>query len=259
MKNLKLTRPLAVMDIETTGLNPQEDRIIEISIIKLFPDGKEEILNSLINPERSIPAESTQIHKITDADVIVKPTFNEFAQKVIDFIRDCDLCGFQIAKFDLSVLESEFNRAGVNYLRDGIKIIDVLKIYHKLEPRDLSSAYLKYCGKFLSGAHRSENDARAVIEILEAQLEKHDFLPKGISELHEFCNPKDSSWIDEEGKLTWLNGKAAINFGKHRGRTLEEIYKNEPDYFKWILNTDFSSKVKEIIKEAMTGKFPKQL
>jgi len=259
MKNLKLTRPLAFIDIETTGLNIQEDRIIEISIIKIFPDGREEVLNSLVNPERLIPLESTKIHNITNIDVQGQPTFKEFAQKVIDFIDNCDLCGFQITKFDLLLLKSEFNRVGINYSDEGRKIVDVLKIYHKLEPRDLSSAYLKYCGKSLEGAHRANNDTKAVIEILESQLENNGFLPRDVSGLHEFCNPLDPSWIDSDGKLAWLNGNAVINFGKHKGKSLKNIYKNERDYFQWILNTDFSVQVKKIIKEASEGKFPEQL
>jgi len=155
MTNLQLTRPIAFIDTETTGLNNQEHRIVDICITKILPDGKEETLNSLINPTIPIPVESTEIHGITDADVQGKPTFKEFAQKIIDFIENCDLCGFNI-KFDLSFLESEFQRTGVTYSKEGREILDVQHIYYKLEPRDLSAAHLRYCGKPLEKAHGAQ-------------------------------------------------------------------------------------------------------
>jgi DNA polymerase-3 subunit epsilon len=255
MTSLKLTRPIVFIDIETTGLNTQQDRIVDICVIKLHPNGTEETLNSIINPNVSIPIRATQIHGITDTDVRGKPTFKEFAQKLIDFIDDCDLGGFG-TKFDLLILESEFKRAGINYSREGKQIVDVQIIYHKLEPRDLNAAHLKYCGKPLENAHRAHIDARATIDVLESQLEQHEILPRNISGLYEFCNPKDPAWIDDDGKFAWFEGKAIINFGAHKGKTLEFVSKNESSYFQWILNADFSAKVKDIAKDAINGKFP---
>ncbi len=256
MTNLHLIRPIAFIDIETTGLNTQQDRIVDICIIKIHPNGTEEMLNSIINPNMPIPIESTQVHRITDADVKGKPTFEEFAQKVIDFIDDCDLGGFG-AKFDLLVLESEFKRAGINYSREGRQIIDVQIIYHKLEPRDLNAAHLKYCGKSLENAHRAHIDARATIDVLESQLGQYDILPRDISSLYEFCNPKDPTWIDDNGKFAWFEGKAVLNFGnKYKGKTLEFVSKNDPSYLYWIMSTDFSAEVKEIVNKAINGKFP---
>ena len=255
MTSLQLTNPIAFIDIETTGLNPQQDRIVDICVIKIHPNGTEEILNSLINPKISIPIESTRIHGIKDGDVKGKPTFEEFSKKLIDFIDKCDLGGFGI-KFDLSVLESEFKRAGINYSRDGKQIVDVQTIYHKLEPRDLNAAHLKYCGKPLENAHRAHIDARATINVLESQFGKHNILPRDILSLYEFCNPKDPTWIDEDGKFAWSEGKAIINFGSHRGKTLEFMYKNELGFLKWIIGKDFSAKVKEIVNNAINGKFP---
>jgi len=257
MTSLQLTRPLVVIDTETTGLNNREDRIVDISIIKILPDGKEEMLSSLINPTIPIPVESTEIHGITDSDVQGKPTFKEFAQKIIDFIDNCDLCGFNI-KFDLSFLESEYQRAEVTYSHEGRKILDVQHIYYKLEPRDLSSANLRYCGKSLEKAHGAEIDVKATINILESQLKQNDELPRDISGLQEFCNPKDPSWIDDEGKFIWSKGEATINFGKHKGQTFEFMSKNEPDYFRWMAGADFSSEVKKIVEEAIKGEFPRQ-
>jgi len=253
---LKIIKPLAVIDVETTGLNPQEDRIIDICITKIFPEGNEETFNSLINPLINIPIESTEIHKITDKDVEGKPTFKEFSQEILDFINNCDLCGFRI-NFDLSILESEFKRCGVHYSKEGRIILDIQHIYYKLEPRDLNAAHLKYCGTSLENAHRAYSDVRATINILNAQLEQNKILPRDISSLQEFCNPKDPSWIDDDGKLSWFRGKAIINFGKkHKWKTLEDVYKNDPGYLQWIINEDFSSQVKDIIKEALKGKFP---
>jgi len=256
MKNLNLKRPIVVLDFETTGVNRQNDHIIEICMIKRFPDGREKILNSLINPEMPIPSDATEVHGIKDIDVQGKPTFKEFAPKIISFIENCDLCGFNIINFDLHLLESEFKRAEIDYSNEGRKLIDVMKIYHKLEPRDLSSAHLKYCGKVLEKAHRAHIDVKATIDVLESQLEKHDNIPRDVSELHEYCNPKDSLWIDNEGKLKWDNNKAIINFGSHAGKTLEDIHKNNPSYFQWIIDADFSHEVKDIAKEAIEGKFP---
>ena len=254
MTNLQLTRPIAFIDIETTGLNKQEDRIVDICIIKIHPDGKEETLNSLINPDMPIPVESMQIHGITDDDVKGKPIFKEFAKKAIDFIDNCDLGGFG-TKFDLSVLESEFKRAGINYSGEGRQIVDVKSIYHSLEPRDLSAAYLKYCGKALENAHRAHIDVRATIDVLESQLRQHD-LPRDVFNLDKLYNPKDTSWIDDEGKFAWLNGKAIINFGKYKGKTFEFVSQNDSSYFQWIIKGDFSAEVKDIAKNVINGKFP---
>ena len=255
MKGLKLTRPLVVLDAETTGLNKQVDRIVDICLIKILPNGHEETLKSLINPTIPIPLESTNIHRIKDEDVKDKPTFKEFAQKIIDFVKDCDLCGYEV-KFDLEVLAAEFKRAGINYQKGDIAVLDVKQIHFKLDPRDLSSAYLKYCGKELKNAHRAENDVKATIEILEAQLKQHNELPKDVSALQQFSSPRDPSWIDTEGKIKWYNGKAIINFGQHQGKTLEDLAKSTT-YLRWITGADFSSEVRRIVNEAIEGRFPK--
>lgn len=260
MKNLQLTRPLAFIDIESTGINPQQDRIIEISIIKINPDGHEEFLSSLINPGIPIPPEVIKIHGIMDAAVLGKPYFKEFAPKLLEFIENCDLGGFAINRFDLPLLEAEFQRVGITYSHKEKLIVDVLTIYHKLEPRDLGSAYKKYCNKELKGAHRSEVDVRAIVDVFKSQLEQHEELPKHILGLHGFCNPKkDPKWIDENGKLAWLEGKAIINFGnKYKGKTLEFVFKNDPSYLNWMISTDFSAEVKGVVDKAIKGEFLKQ-
>lgn len=258
MTILSHTRPIVFIDIESTGVNTQQDRIIEIGIIKIHPDGHEEFLSSLINPDIPIPPEAIKIHGITDADVAGKPNFKEFAQKLLDFIKDCDLGGFAINRFDLPLLEAEFQRAGVYYSRKEKLIIDVLTIYHEFEPRNLSAAYKKYCNKELEGAHRSEVDVRATVEVFKSQLEQHEKLPKDILGLHEFCNRKDPNWFDSEGKFTWMGDAVVINFSKYQGRTLEDIAKNEIGFLNWILNKDFSPEVKKIAEDAIKGIFPKK-
>ncbi|MBI3190633.1 3'-5' exonuclease [archaeon] len=257
MKNLQLIKSVVFIDVETTGLNTQQDRIVDICITKVKPDGNEESLSSLINPGIPIPIESTQIHGITDVDVAEKPTFRDIAPEIFNFIQDCDIGGFGISKFDLFVLESEFKRAGINYSRQGKQIIDVQTIYHKLEPRDLSAAYTKYCGKSLENAHRAHIDVRATIDVLESQLEQNGDLPRDVIGLNKFCNPKDPTWIDDDGKLAWFKGEAIINFGVHKGKTLEFMYKNEPGYLQWIISKDFSPKVKGMAENGIKGKFPK--
>jgi len=256
MTNLKLDKPLAVIDIETTGLNKQEDRIVDICITRILPDGTQETLKSLINPNRFIPLESTNIHGITDEDVKDKPTFKDFAQKIISFIEGCDLCGYGV-RFDLAFLEIEFKKIGMPFNIDGRHIVDVQNIYFKLDPRDLTAAYSKYCGKDFINSHRAENDVKATIEVLEAQLEQNEEVPKDVPSLNEFSSLKDPLWIDYNGKLAWHNGKAIINFGQYQGKTLEDISKSDSGYLKWMTSADFSSEVKRIINNALEGKFPK--
>ena len=165
------------------------------------------------------------------------------------------MCGYEV-RFDLEILGAEFKRAGINYQKGDSIVLDVKQIHFKLDPRDLSSAYLKYCGKKLENAHKAESDVKATIEILEAQLTQHNELPNDVSALEQFSNPRDPSWIDNVGKIKWHNGKAVINFGQHQGKTLEDLAKNTPDYLQWMTKTDFSSEVKDIINEALEGRFP---
>ncbi len=255
--NLNLTKPIVFIDIETTGLDVKSDRIIDIALIKIKPDGTEETINELINPGISIPLEATEIHGIKDSDVLDKKDFKFHAQKIVEFINDCNLAGFNITRFDFPILQNELNRCGMKFPWNE-KILDLQYLYHKLEPRNLSSAYIKYCNKELEKVHSSRSDAKACLEILDAQLEKHTDLPKDISELIEFYNPKDPNWIDSLGKFMWKNEKATFNFGTHQGKTIEEIYINNTDYLKWMKDADFLLDVKQIVIDALLGKFPKK-
>jgi DNA polymerase-3 subunit epsilon len=215
MKNLKLDRPLVFLDLETTGLNISKDRIVDITVLKIHPDGREKAQTRLINPKMPIPEEATKIHGITDEIVADEPKFKQIAKSFKEFLEDCDICGFNIKRFDIPVLEAEFRRIGIEFSRSGRRIIDTQVIFHKLNPRDLEAAYLKYCDKELENSHTSDADARASAEILDAQLESHLELPRDIESLHEFCcYPEEARWVDQDGKLIWIDGEIAINFGK---------------------------------------------
>jgi len=257
MNNLELARPLVVIDLETTGLIRQDARIVEICMIKIFPDGKEDKFEYLVNPEKPIPQEAIEIHGIKDEDVQEQPTFKDLSGGIVNFMDDCDLCGFNLNRYDIDVLQSELKRAGITWAIGNRYIIDVKSIYHKYEPRDLTTAYSTYCGKTLQNAHRAENDARATIEILEAQLQKHSDLPKNVPLLNEFMNPKDPSWVDRGGNLRWDNGEIIIAFGKkHPNKLLKEVVKEDPCFLTWILSKDFPFDVKQIVRGALEGKFP---
>ena len=258
MKNLKLDRPLVFLDLETTGLNPSKDRIVDITLIKTHPDGREESKTRLINPEMPIPKASINIHGITDEKVANAPTFRQIARSFMEFLEDCDICGFSIKGFDIPMLETEFRRAGVEFTRSGRYIIDPQVIFHKLNPRNLGAAYLKYCGKNLENSHTSDADARASAEILSAQLESHDELPQDIESLHQFCcYPEEVNWVDQDGKLIWFNDEVAINFGKkYKGVLLKEVANTDPGFLEWILRQDFSEMVMGIVSKALKGEYP---
>lgn len=254
--HLDIDRPLAFIDVETTGLNPYADRIVELSILKIHPDGTEEYKTHRINPGIPIPAEATSIHGITNEDVAGEPKFRQYAVSIRDFLTECDIAGFNVIKFDLSFLEAEFKRAGVEFSRKGRCLLDSQILYHQLEPRDLRAAYLKYCGKELENAHSAEGDAQAAAEILEGQLKKHPELPRNVDSLHAICNPGWAQSVDPEGKFIWSEGEAICTFGRYRGRSLKQIATDDPEYLEWIAASDFSAEVQEIARKAMIGDYP---
>lgn len=253
MKNLKLFKPIIFIDLETTGLNPWSDRIVEATFLKIYPDGDEELMTKLINPEVPIPEEAMAIHGITDSDVAGKPNFKQCSSELIAFITDCDIAGFNVKRFDILFLETEFRRAGVKFSRQNRSIIDTQVIYHKFERRNLEAAYQKYCGKELSGGHRATADVRATVGILDAQISLYAELPKDVCGLHEFCcDPGESNWVDTMGRFITVEGEITFNFGKHKGERLEDVVKNDPDYLDWILHkSDFSLEVQEIVLQAL--------
>ena len=256
MKNLKLDKPIVFIDVETTGLSLSMDRIVEITLLKLYPDGKEESFSKLLNPGMLIPKEATEIHGIKDSDVKDMPSFKVCADDISKFLAQCDLGGFNVKRFDLPLLETEFRRASAVFSRQDRMIVDVQVIYHKFERRDLESAYKKYCGKSLDNKHHSEVDVRATVEILDAQVGCYNDLPKDITGLHSFCcDPTESNWIDAGGKFILVDNKVVFNFGKCKGQCLTDVVKTDRDYLLWIIHQSyFPLDVHEIIIKALDGK-----
>lgn len=240
---LKLTRPLVFFDLETTGTNISRDRIVEISVIKLMPDGTVIEKTRRINPEMPIPAEATAVHHITDDDVRNEPTFRQIAVSLAQMLSGCDIAGYNSNRFDVPLLDQEFERAGVDFDISRARMIDVQTIYHKKEPRTLVAAYRYYCGKDLTEAHSAQADTMATMEVLLAQLEKYDDLPCDVQALSEYaCNNRN---VDLMGRLIFDdNGREIINFGKYKGQPAEEVLARDPGYYSWILNGDFAQNTK---------------
>lgn len=259
LKNLKLARPIIFFDIESTGTNPQVDRIIEICVAKLMPGGEFEVKSRRVNPERPIPTEAIAIHGIKDEDVANEPTFAQVSASLNLYFQDCDIGGYNINKFDIPILCNEFKRVGMNFSIDDRRIIDVQTIFHKMEPRTLAAAFKFFCGKELENAHAAESDVLATIAVFDAELERYPELPKDINKLHEFCNPIEPGRIDNAGKFKWNdNNEAIIAFGKNKGLTLKEIATSNPGFLSWIIRSDFQEDAKTIAKEALAGKFPRK-
>lgn len=257
MPNLKLVRPLVVFDIESTGVSPRKDRIIELAAIKLMPDGEEIPKCWLMNPGVPIPPETTAIHGISDEIVKDCPTFADKAEEIFEFFRGCDLSGFNADRFDIPCLEEEFARVGMAFAPSVRKHVDVQRIYHKKEPRDLSAAVRFYLGRNHDGAHGAEADTRATLEVLKAQMAKYSDLPATVDEMDEYLVPHDPMNADRAGTLRWKDGELTINFGKKKGESLKKLLLNEPNYLKWILKGDFDTEVRMIIKDLLdNGRLP---
>ena len=257
LKNLKLEKPIAFIDVETTGTNPNSDRVVELSILRIQPDGKEEYKSHRVNPGMPIPAEATTVHGITDADVTNLPAFRQYAKSVRDFLEGCDIAGFNVIKFDLPCLEAEFARAGVEFSHQGRYLVDSMVIYHQRDPRDLQAAYRKYCGGDMESMHVAEEDVKATVAVLDGQLEQYEDLPRDVKELCEICNPVGKNYIDPEGKFVWVDGEVVCNFGKkYTGRKLRDIAEEDPSYLSWIAGADFSPEIIKIANRALDGQLP---
>lgn len=254
---MKLDRPLVIFDIESTGLYPRQDRIIELAAVKVMPDGSETVKTWLLNPTIPIPADSTKVHGITDDIVRECPTFADKADEIFEFFRDCDLGGFNSDRYDIPCLEEEFARAGYNLGASARKHVDVQRIYHKMHPRDLSSAVREYLGRDHAGAHGAEADALATLEVLKKQMSMHAELPKSVDELDEYLVPHDPLNADRYGMLRWKNGELTLNFGRKKGVTLRKLLMDEPNFLRWILKGDFDTEVKMIVKDLLdNGRLP---
>lgn len=245
---LKLEKPIVFFDLETTGINIAVDRIVEISILKVFPNGNKESKTWLVNPEVEIPAEATAVHGITNEKVVTEPTFKELASKVNEMIADCDLAGFNSNRFDIPLLAEELLRAGIDFDMTSRKAIDVQVIFHKKEQRTLSAGYKFYCGKDLEDAHSAEADTLATYEILKAQLDKYDDIENSVAALSEFSS--HTKRADFAGFILMNDKEQEIfSFGKYKGRTVEEVLKENPGYNAWIQNADFPLYTKKVLRQ----------
>lgn len=242
--NLKLDRPIIFFDLETTGTDILNDRIVEISLIKVNPDGSEFERTRRINPEIPIPAEATAVHGISDADVADEPKFSQIAHSLADIFTGCDIAGFNSNRFDVPMLDQEFQRAGVRLDFTEVRFVDVQTIFHKKEPRNLIAAYRFYCDKDLEGAHSANADIRATYEVLKSQLDKYPDLENDISFLSEYSSHTRN--VDFMGRLIYNDDrKEVINFGKYKGRLAEDVLRKDPSYYTWILNGDFAQNTKD--------------
>lgn len=243
---LNLTKPICFFDLETTGTNITKDRIVEISILKVFPNGKEESKTWLVNPEMPIPEEVTEIHGISDADVADKPTFKELAKEIYNLIKDSDLGGFNSNRFDIPLLAEEMLRAEIDFDMKNRLSVDVQTIFHKMEQRTLSAAYKFYCDKNLDGAHSAEADTNATYEVLKAQIERYEDLENDTKFLAEFSSRK--KFADFAGFITYnKEGVECFSFGKHKGKLVTDVLEKEPGYFGWLLNADFPLYTKKVL------------
>lgn len=243
---IQLERPLAFIDLETTGVNVGSDRIVELSILKIFPDGTKETKTKRINPTIPIPKSSSEIHGIYDKDVADAPTFKSIGKSLIQFLDNCDFAGYNSNKFDIPLLAEEFLRAEIDFDLTDRKLIDVQNIFHQMEQRTLVAAYKFYCQKELENAHSAEADIIATFEVLEAQLEKYDTLKNDINFLHEFSSRSNNA--DLAGRIVFNDkGVEVFNFGKHKDKSVEEIFKSEPSYYKWMMDGDFPLYTKKVI------------
>jgi len=254
--NLNLKRPIAFIDLETTGINVSTDRIVELSVLKIFPNGKEEWMTTRVNPEMPIPPKTTAIHGIKDEDVADSPTFKVIAKKLTAFLEGCDLAGYNAVKFDIPVLAEEFLRANIDFNFRKRRYVDVQVIFYKKEQRTLTAAYQFYCKKDLEGAHGSKADTAATYEVLKSQLERYTDLENDIEKLSDFSSFNTN--VDFAGRIILdENGVEIFNFGKHKGKPVELVFIEEPAYYSWMMNGDFPLYTKKVLTEIKLRSFGK--
>ena len=243
---LKLSKPICFFDLETTGIDITKDRIVEISILKVYPNGNKESKTWLVNPTIPIPKAASDVHGITDERVAGEPTFKELAKQIHNMIKDSDLAGYNSDRFDIPLLAEEMLRAEVDFDLGNRVSVDVQTIFHKMEQRTLSAAYKFYCGKDLIDAHTASADTNATYEILKAQLDRYDSLENNIKKLSEFSYRKQIA--DFAGFIGYNDkGEEIFTFGKHKGKRVEDIFDEEPGYFGWLLGADFPLYTKKIL------------
>ncbi|MDN3593410.1 3'-5' exonuclease [Zunongwangia endophytica] len=243
---LNLTKPICFFDLETTGTNLAKDRIVEIAILKVFPNGNKESRTWLVNPEMEIPQEVIEIHGISNEKVANEPTFNDLSKQIYDMIKGCDLGGYNSNRFDIPLLAEELLRADIDFDMKNMLAVDVQTIFHKKEQRTLAAAFKFYCGKDLIDAHSAAADTEATFEVLKSQLDKYDDLENDIKWLSKYSARK--TFADFAGFITFnKKGQEIFSFGKYRGKLVEEVLEKEPGYFGWLQNADFPLYTKKVL------------
>ncbi len=250
---LELIKPLAFFDVETTGTNIGSDRIIEIAIVKILPNGEKQQKRKLINPEMPIPADATAVHGITNEMVAAAPTFKQVANEIKQFLDNCDLAGYNSNRFDVPILVEEFLRVGIDFSMNQRKLVDVQKIFHLMEQRTLSAAYKFYCNKELTNAHSAEADATATFEVLEAQLEKYPQIKNDVDGIIQFTG--EEKIVDFARRFVYDKNEIVFNFGKHKGKSVKQVLKEEPQYYDWMMKGDFALHTKQKISEILNSTF----
>ncbi|MEZ4997892.1 MAG: 3'-5' exonuclease [Bacteroidales bacterium] len=253
---LNLKKPLVILDLETTGVNIASDRIVEFSALKVTPGGHEEWLTMRLNPGIPISPEATRVHGISDADVANEPHFRDVAKRIASFLEGCDLAGFNSMKFDIPILSEEFLRVNVDFNPARHRYVDVQVIFHKKEQRTLSAAYKFYCNMELENAHSAKADTAATYEILKAQLDRYPDLENDIEKLSAFSAFNNNA--DLAGRIVFNEqGQEVFNFGKHKGKPVELVFKEEPSYYSWMMNGDFPLNTKQVITAIKVRSFGK--
>jgi DNA polymerase-3 subunit epsilon len=247
--NLQLSRPICFLDLETTGINVSTDKIVEIAIVKISPDGTQVIKRKLINPEMPIPKSASDIHGISDEMVKDAPTFKSVANEIKQFIEGADLAGYNSNRFDIPMLNEEFLRAGVSVDVESRKLLDVQKVFHMMEQRTLTAAYKFYCQKNLDDAHSAEADAVATWEVLEAQLLKYPQIGNTVEAIVKFTG--EDQIVDFARRFVIENGVEVFNFGKHKGKPVTQVLKEEPQYYDWMMKGDFALHTKQKLTEIL--------
>ncbi len=264
---LKLSKPIVFFDLETTGVQVGHDRIVQICLLKVMPDSNESVLTYLVRPvddngnTMHIPAETTAVHHITDAMVAKEPSFRELALEIADYIGDADLAGYNSNKFDVPLLVEEFLRSGVKFSLKERRLVDVQNIFHRMEPRTLVAAYKFYCGRNLDDAHSADADTKATYEVLKSQLDRYENTPyvdqdgkmtfpvvNDVEALSRFSG--NAQWADLVGHIGFdKSHREVFNFGKHKGKTLEQVFQQEPAYYDWMMKADFPLSTKQVVME----------
>ena len=246
---LSLERPICFIDLETTGINVSTDRIVEIAVVKIGLDGTKQVKRRLVNPEMPIPKGSSDVHGISDEMVKDAPTFKELANEIKQFIEGSDIGGYNSNRFDVPMLNEEFLRAGITVDIENRKLLDVQKVFHMMEQRTLSAAYQFYCHKTLQDAHTAEADATATWEILEAQIERYPQIGNTVESIVKFTG--EDEIIDFARRLVYENDVIVFNFGKHKGKSVIQVLKDEPQYYDWMMKGDFALHTKQKLTEIL--------